>query len=147
MIDSTDSSDSMNRGTGVAGAAAASSNNSIGVTGVAWLNDILPVKIFNSTGTTTCSAVDNGIIWAADHGASVINMSFSGTSECSGEASAVSYAWNKGAVLVAAAGNSSSSTANYPAAYANVLGVSATSSSDLFLSSSNFGNWVSVAAP
>ena len=147
IIDSTDTSDGLNHGTGVAGIAAAASNNSIGVTGVAWLNDILPVKIFNSSGTTTCSAVDNGIIWAADHGASVINMSFSGASECSGEASAVNYAWNKGAVMVAAAGNSSSSSPNYPAAYADVLGVSATSSNDLFLSSSNYGNWISVAAP
>src|SRR5208282_1934884 len=114
LIDSTGTED-----------AAASSNNSIGVASIAWLNDILPVKIFNSTGTTTCSAVDNGIIWAADNGASVINMSFSGTSECSGESSAISYAWNKGAMLVAAAGNSSSSTPNYPAAYSNVLAVSA----------------------
>ncbi len=147
LIDSTDTSDGLNHGTGVAGIAAASTNNSIGVAAVAWLNNILPVKIFNSSGTTTCSAVDNGIIWAADHGASVINMSFSGTGECSGESSAVNYAWNKGAVLVAAAGNSSSSTPNYPAAYTNVLGVSATSSSDLFLSSSDFGNWISVSAP
>jgi thermitase len=147
LIDSTGTSDALNHGTGVAGVAAASSNNSIGVASVAWLNNILPVKIFNSTGTTTCSAVDNGIIWAADNGASVINMSFSGTSECSGESSAISYAWNKGAVLVAAAGNSSSSTPNYPAAYTNVLAVSATSSSDQFLSSSDFGNWISVAAP
>ena len=147
LIDSTGTSDGLNHGTGVAGVAAALSNNSIGVASVAWLNDILPVKIFNSTGTTTCSAVDNGITWAADNGARIINMSFSGTSECSGEASAVSYAWNKGAVLVAAAGNSSSSTPNYPAAYTNVLGVSATSSSDQFLTSSDFGNWISVSAP
>jgi Subtilase family/Bacterial Ig domain/Fervidolysin N-terminal prodomain len=147
LIDSTGTEDDLNHGTGVAGVAAASSNNSIGVASVAWLNNILPVKIFNSTGTTTCSAVDNGIIWAADHGASVINLSFSGTSECSGEASAVSYAWNKGAVLVAAAGNSSTSTPNYPAAYSNVLAVSAISSTDQFLSSSDYGNWISVSAP
>jgi len=147
LIDSTGTEDDLNHGTGVAGVAAASSNNSIGVASIAWLNDILPVKIFNSTGTTTCSAVDNGIIWAADNGASVINMSFSGTSECSGESSAISYAWNKGAMLVAAAGNSSSSTPNYPAAYSNVLAVSATTSTDSFLSSSDFGNWISVSAP
>src|SRR5882757_4280588 len=61
LIDSTDTSDGLNHGTGVAGIAAAVSNNSIGMAGVAWLNDIMPVKIYTSSGITTCSAVDNGI--------------------------------------------------------------------------------------
>jgi thermitase len=147
LIDSTDTSDGLNHGTPAAGIAAAASNNTTGVAGVSWLSSILPVKIYNSSGVTTCSAVDNGIIWAADHGASVINMSFSGASACSGESSAVSYAWNKGAVLVAAAGNSGSSSPNYPAAYTNVIGVSATLSDDSLASFSSYGNWLSVAAP
>jgi thermitase len=105
------------------------------------------VKIASDTGTIACSAAANGIIWAADQGAKVINMSFGGTSPCDAEASALAYAWNKGTVLVASAGNSSSSTPTFPAAYPNVLSVSATQSDDSIASYSNFGSWISVAAP
>jgi Subtilase family/Bacterial Ig domain len=143
----TDTSDGLNHGTPVAGLAAAITNNTLGVAGVAWMNKILPIKVYNSSGVTTCSAIASGITWAADHGARVINMSFSGTSQCTGEQSAIDYAWSKGAVLVAAAGNSSSSTPEYPAAYNNVIGVTATLQDDSLASFSDYGSWVSLAAP
>lgn len=143
----TNASDDGGHGTAVAGVAAALTDNSIGVAGIGWLNDILPVKVYTSTGSTTCSAITNGIIWAADHGAKIINMSFGGPSECNGEKSAVDYAWGKGAVLVAAAGNDSSITPNYPAAYSNVIGVASTDPDDALSSFSNYGSWLSVAAP
>jgi len=147
LIDAADTSDGLNHGTPVAGAAAAATNNSFGVAGVNWGSTILPVKIYNSSGSTTCSAVIDGIKYAADHGARVINMSFAGTSACSGESSAIDYAWSKGAVLVAAAGNSASTTPNYPAAYRNVLGVAGSRSDDTLDPNSNHGSWVSVTAP
>ncbi len=148
LVDGTGvTSDGNNHGTPVAGIAAAASNNSIGVAGVAWLNDVLPVKIFGSTGTTTCSLAASGIIAAADNGAKVINMSFAGTSGCSSESSAIGYAWSKGAVLVAAAGNSSSSAPAYPAAYSNVLAVGSVDQDGTLDPNSNYGSWISVVAP
>src|SRR5579885_1828538 len=143
----TDTSDGLNHGTALAGIAGAITNNSIGVAGLAWLNRILPVKVYTNSGTTTCSAIASGITWAADHGARVINMSFSGTSPCTGEQSAIDYAWSKGAVLVAAAGNNSSSAPEYPAAYSNVLGVTATLQDDSIDSFSDYGSWVKLSAP
>jgi len=143
----SDTSDAGNHGTPVAGIIAASTNNGIGVAGITWLNNILPVKVYTSTGSTTCSAITKSIVWAADNGAKIINMSFGGPSECSGEKSAVDYAWGKGAVLVAAAGNDSSTTPNYPAAYSNVMAVAATNGYDELASFSNYGSWLSVVAP
>src|SRR5262249_30516093 len=142
----TDTTGDEGHGTAVSGIAAAATNNSIGVAGVAWLSNILPVRVY-SAGATTCSAITSGIVWAADHGARVINMSFGGPSQCSGEKSAIDYAWGKGAVLVAAAGNEGSSTPDYPAAYSNVMAVASTEPDDSHTPSSNYGSWLSVAAP
>ena len=61
--------------------------------------------------------------------------------------SAIQYAWNKGCLIVAAAGNSASTTLSYPAACAHVLSVAATDSTDTLASYSNYGPWVQVAAP
>jgi thermitase len=143
----TDTTGGSGHGTAVAGVSAAITNNSIGVAGIAWLNKILPVKVYTSTGSTTCSAITKGIVWAADNGAKIINMSFGGPSECNGEKSAVDYAWGKGAVLVASAGNDSSTTPNYPAAYSNVMGVASTDPDDSLSFFSNYGSWLSIAAP
>lgn len=147
LIDAGDTSDGLNHGTPVAGVAAAATNNATGVAGVNWASNVLPVKIYSSSGATTCSAVVSGIKWAADHGAKVINMSFGGASPCAGESSAIDYAWNKGAVLVAAAGNEASTTPTYPAAYNNVIAVAASRSDDTLDPNSNSGSWLSVAAP
>jgi subtilisin family serine protease len=143
----TDTTGGSGHGTAVAGVSAAITNNSIGVASIAWLNKILPVKVYSATGSTTCSAITKGIVWAADHGAKVINMSFGGPSPCNGDKSAVDYAWGKGAVLVASAGNDSSTTPNYPAAYSNVMAVAATDPNDSLSSFSSYGSWLSVAAP
>lgn len=143
----TDTTDTGGHGTAVTGIAAAMTNNSVGVAGISWHSKVLPVKVYTSTGSTTCSAIIKGIVWAADNGAKVINMSFGGPYECSGEKSAIDYAWSKGAVLVASAGNDSSSTPNYPAAYSNVIAVSSTDSNDSLSFFSNYGNWINVAAP
>jgi len=143
----TDTTGDGGHGTAVTGIIASSTNNSIGVAGVTWLNKILPVKVYTDTGYTTCSAITKGIVWAADNGAKIVNMSFGGPSECSGEKSAVDYAWGKGIVLVAAAGNDSCSAPSYPAAYTNVIAVTSTDPNDVLSSFSNYGSWVSVAAP
>jgi hypothetical protein len=89
----------------------------------------------------------NGLVYAADHGADVILMSFSNPGYSSALQAAVDYAWSKGAVLVAAAGNDSSSTATFPAGDRGVVGVSNTKQDDTLNSSSNTGDSVFLGAP
>jgi thermitase len=136
-------------GTHVAGIAAAVTNNGMGVAGVAFDASIkvMPIRIFDANGRTTISAISNGLHYAADHGAKVINMSYGGIFRSRTEADAVRYAWNKGAVLVAAAGNDATTLKSYPAAYPEVMAVSATNHNDSLTSYSNYGSWLSVAAP
>src|SRR5205807_217980 len=77
----------------------------------------------------------------------VINISAGGTSDSQSLQDAVDYAWSKGSVVVAAAGNNGSSAPFYPAYYANAIAVAATDSTDRLASFSNYGSWLDVAAP
>jgi subtilisin family serine protease len=142
-----DPTDDQGHGTAAAGVAGATANNGLGLAGACWTCKIMPVKVLDSTGSGDYVDLVNGITWAADHGASVISMSLAGSADSSTLHSAVQYARNKGAVLVAAAGNSGVNSVNYPAAYAEVLGVAGTQSDDTLYSWSNYGTWVKVAAP
>jgi len=143
-------------GTTVAGAAGAVGNNGVGVTGVSWNSKIMPLII--AAASTSCSAPWSGmasaITYAADHGARVINISYGGTGSAYYSAttqSAVNYAWSKGAVVVASAGNGNTNTVTYPAALDNVVAVGATAA--LYINNtdlagfSNYGSWVDVVAP
>lgn len=143
----SDPRDDYGHGTQVAGVAAARSNNTIGVAGYCWRCSIMPVKVLGSTGTGSVSNVAAGIVWATDHGARVINLSLGSTASSTTLAEAAKYAYDRGVVLVAAAGNSSSSTPNYPAALPTVIGVAGSDSVDGLTGTSNFGSWVDVAAP
>jgi fibronectin type 3 domain-containing protein len=153
----TNAADDQGHGTHCAGTIAARINNGKGVAGVAGWNPlmagsdnyvkIMPVKVLDSSGNGSDSSVASGVIWAADHGAKVISLSLGGAGSSSTTSNAISYAWNKGCVVVAAAGNSGVSTPFYPAAYSNVISVGATDGSDTLASFSNYGSWVKVAAP
>ena len=134
-------------GTHVAGIAAAIANNGIGVAGLGYSSSIMNVKVLGDDGFGYWSWVAGGIIWAADNGARVINMSLGGSSGSSTLESAVNYAWNKGVVVVAAAGNSGSTAPEYPAYYANCMAVAATDQLDNLASWSSRGEWVDLAAP
>jgi subtilisin family serine protease len=147
LTGTSNTSDTMGHGTAVSGTAAASTDNSLGVAGVAWGNPVMPLVVVDSTGSASYSNIASAITYAADHGARVINISIAGTMASSTLQSAVDYAWNKGVVIVAAAGNSSSSSPNYPAACNNVIAVSATTSSDALSSYSNYGSWIDLSAP
>ena len=140
-------SDVNGHGTAVAGLAGAASNNGVGVSGVAWGTKIMPIRVVDSSGNTTYSAMANAITWAADHGARVISMSLAGPSASSTLQNAVNYAWNKGSVLFAAAGNYSTSSPYYPAACDNVVAVGASDANDALSGYSNYGNWVDLVAP
>lgn len=138
--------DKYGHGTHVAGIIAAK-NNSEGVAGVCPECTILAGKVLNDSGVGSSSSVANGINWAVSSGAKVINMSVGARASRTLEA-AVNNAWNKGAVLVAAAGNGGNQTKIYPAAYPNVIAVAATDNNDKKASFSTYGaSWVDIAAP
>ena len=143
----TDARDDNGHGTVVAGIIAAIPNNGIGVAGVTWSDRILPVKVLDSRASGYVSDVGAGIIWAADRGASVINMSFGGGAYSQYVQDAVNHAWARGAVLVAAAGNGGREELFYPASYANVASVTATQREDEFTRWSSYGAKVDVSAP
>jgi len=142
-----DPADDNGHGTAVAGVAAAKGNDGVGTAGAAWNVAILPVKTMTSTGSGSYSAIANGITYSADRGAKIINRSLGGTQASSTLQNAVSYAWNKGSALIAAAGNNGTSTTVYPAAYPNVVAVSATTSADTLASFSSYGSFVDLSAP
>lgn len=141
------SDDIRGHGTHVAGIAAATTNNGTGVAGLGWATSIMNVKVLGDDGVGWYSWMAQGMIWAADHGARVINMSFGGTTASTTLRDAVDYAWGKGVFLAAAAGNNASSAAFYPAYYANAMAVAATDSSDRRASFSDYGSWVDIGAP
>ncbi len=139
--------DRYGHGTHVAGSAAASTNNGKGVAGTCPNCGLYNVKVLADNGSGAWSWVASGIVWAADNGARVINMSLGGSSGSSTVEDAVNYAWGKGVVLVAAAGNSGTGSPFYPAFYQNVIAVAATDQNDSKASFSNYGTWVDIAAP
>ncbi|SFS43540.1 S8 family peptidase [Marininema halotolerans] len=143
----TNTNDNNGHGTHVAGIAAAATNNGIGVAGTGFNIRILPVKVLNSQGVGTLFDVARGILYSVQRGAKVINLSLGGPNTSATLQNAVNTAWQRGVVVVAAAGNNASSVPEYPAFYTNVIAVAATNARDRRASFSNFGSWVDVAAP
>jgi thermitase len=134
-------------GTHIAGIIAANGDNGLGVVGVAPQSLLLNVKVAEDDGRCRASAVAQGIIWAVDNGAEVINVSIEIREPSATLEAAVSYAWENGAIVIAAAGNEGSQSPVYPAYYANVIAVAATGPDDTRALLSNYGQWVEVAAP
>ncbi|MFI1994362.1 S8 family peptidase [Actinoplanes sp. NPDC020271] len=141
--------DPQGHGTHVAGTIGALTGNGIGVAGIAPDVTILPVRVLDAKGSGFDSDTAEGIVWAADHGADVINMSLGGTMPSTAVTNAVAYARGKGVVVVAAAGNdrAKGSPTSYPGADPGVIAVAATDSGDVVASYSNAGSYVDVAAP
>lgn len=135
-------------GTHVATVAAAAGNDALGIAGVCWGCRVLPVKVLDANGSGYLSTVAAGVIWAADHGATVINLSLGGPSPSQPLQQAIDYAVSRGVVVVAAAGNDGTTNPSYPAAAEGVIAVAASnSSSGLYSWSSRGASWVDVAAP
>jgi thermitase len=135
-------------GSHVSGIAAARTDNGRGIAGTAPRASLLNYDV---CGPRFCSDADinEAIVDAADADADVINMSLGGGGSSSAQRNAVDYAWNRGTVLVAAAGNEAQegNPVSYPAAYANVIAVGATNRSNDRAGFSNYGSYVDVAAP
>jgi thermitase len=145
--DDDDATDDHWHGTHVAGIAAADTDNATGIAGVAWNCKILPVKVMDENGDGYYSWITEGIVWAADNGADVINLSLGGEVDDPFLEDACRYAYERGAVIAAAAGNEASAVL-YPAAYdAYVLAVAASDYNDTIADFSNYGPAVDVAAP
>lgn len=140
----SDTADVHGHGTAVAGVAAAVGNNSLGVAGMTWQTKIMPLRVSAASGTATYSAIASAIIYAADHGAKVVNNSYQ-TGGSSTVQRAARYLEGKGGLLVVSEGNYGSDTgyANDP----NIISVSAVDSYDVRYSWSSFGRDVDIAAP
>jgi serine protease len=138
--------DDQGHGTHVAGTIAQTTNNGVGVAGLAHCANLMPVKVLSARGWGTMADVAEGIRWAADHGAQVINLSLGAPVKSKVVENAVHHAIKKGVVVVAAAGNSGRSV-GWPAAYPGVIAVSATDKNDAIAWFSSRGPEVSIGAP
>ncbi len=132
-------------GTHVAGTVGAETDNGIGIASIGWNVSIIPVKIANCS--AQLSGGYDGVIWSADNDADVINMSWGGPNAGQYGLNIINYAHNAGAILVAAAGNDGTNNVLYPAAYANVIAVGATTITDAKASFSQYGPEIDVLAP
>jgi serine protease len=133
-------------GTAVAGLAAAETDNGKGIAGITNAS-LVVARALDENGAGSTSDIADAIQWAADQGAHVINLSLGGGGYNSTMKNAVSYAYQQGALLVGAAGGSASSNVAYPAAYDEVLAVSALTENDTLASFSNYGSEIELAAP
>lgn len=153
--DPTDNNATTFHGTRVASIIAATTNNSVNMAGIARNCRIMAVKVLNAgdnrtgTATGTYASIAEGIIYAADHGASIINLSLGGPEISDTLTSAVNYALNKKVVVVAAAGNTLSPPCpvNYPAAISKVIAVGAVDENDSLASFSCTGTALDLVAP
>jgi hypothetical protein len=107
----------------------------------------MPLKVLNDQGFGTISDVARGITWAADNGAHVLSLSLGSNAGTQQLADAVNYAWNRGCLVVAAAGNNGIPAPFYPAYYENALAVAASDPNDRLTDFSQYGAWVDIAAP
>ncbi|WP_338551944.1 S8 family peptidase [Paenibacillus sp. KS-LC4] len=139
--------DDVGHGTHVAGIIGASVNNGEGVAGLSWYNKVMPVKVLDSSGAGSTYSVAQGLIWATDHGAKVINMSLGNYAQADFLHDAIKYAYDHDVVLIAASGNDNTDRPGYPAAYPEVFAVAATDSAQKKASFSNYGDYIDVAAP
>lgn len=173
----TNTTDDNGHGTHISGIVGAVGNNGIGVAGLMWNVQIMPLKMLDASGNGTIADEIDAIDYAVTHGAKIMNASFAGPDFSCSEYDAVSMANTSGVLMMAAAGNDTANTDNvpsYPASFSNpndkylsnpnlrnageckqvlpalpnMMGVAATTQTDSLASYSNFGiNSVQVAAP
>ena len=142
--------DESGHGTHVAGIAGAMPNNGIGIAGVAWECPLMAIRAGLSLGGSSRMQDDDSaaaIVYAADNGASVINMSWGSEHRSFVIQDAIDYAYARGVVLVAAAGNSQKPEAIFPAAYRKVIAVASTEQNQQRFYQSNFGAAIDIGAP
>lgn len=139
--------DDFGHGTHVAGTVAQSTNNGYGVAGIAYKAKIMPIKVIDASGGGTVADIAEGIRFAADNGADIINMSLGGFGDSQLLKEAIDYAYSKDVVIIAAAGNANQNSSAYPARYPRVISVSALGAGGQKAPYSNFGAGVDLSAP
>lgn len=136
-------------GTHVCGTIAQTTDNGAGVAGLAFGVSVMPVKVLDASGSGTVAGVADGIYYAVDHGAHVINLSLSGSGTSQTEADAIAYAYAHGVTVVCAAGNAytSGNLPQYPAAYDSTIAVGAVRYDETRAWYSNTGSYLDIIAP
>ncbi len=150
--DNDPNEDNPDHGTHVAGIASAVTNNGIGIASIGYNCKIMPVKVSQNdvrdeNGTALVSYGYQGIIYAVDNGADIINCSWGSSSFSSLGEEVVDYAIANGSLIVGAAGNEDNDAIIYPAGYNGVLSVGAVNIEDIRSSYSNYGKNLDVVAP
>ena len=145
--DDDQADDDMGHGTHVAGLIAAGLDNGQGVAGVCPNCRLMPVKVLNKNNVGSWSQLAQGVLFAVDNGARVINMSLGASISSQTLADAVQYALDRGVIVVAAAGNNGTNAPFYPAALDGVIAVGATNNAGERWSRSNFGSYIDLVAP
>jgi len=142
----SDPADDHGHGTHVAGIIAAVTNNSIGISGVAQVR-VMAEKGLAYNGVGYADDLANAIVHAVDQGARIISCSWGSSSDSQLIYDAVRYATNAGALVIAAAGSTGNNERHYPAAYSEVVAVTATNEKDKPAGFTTYGDWVDIAAP
>ncbi|MFC1946568.1 S8 family serine peptidase [Chloroflexota bacterium] len=139
--------DKYGHGTPIAGIIAANSDNNPGVQGIVSNCRLLNVKVVDDRGRYDMSDLVDGILWAVDNGANVINISIVSGEKSTELEMAIDYAWQNGVIIVAAAGNGGTNIPVYPAAYEHCIAVTAVDDNGNLIPLANYGDWVDIAAP
>lgn len=139
--------DDNGHGTHVSGVIAAKTNNEDGIAGMSWNSKLMPIKAIGADGSGSAVDIAQGIYWATDNGADVINLSVGNYTSSAALKDACRYAYDRNVILVAASGNDATDQPSYPAAYEEVLSVAAVDHLKERADFSNFGDYIDVAAP
>jgi subtilisin family serine protease len=145
--DNADVTDVNTHGTACAGIISANSKSTEGVRGIAPEAYLLPVKVMNDTGKGESFAVIEGIVYAVDQGAKVLNLSIGTRGLSSALNDAITYAVDKGVLIVAAAGNDGTPEILMPAGYKDVICVGAVDGNLQYAPFSNYGDKLDIVAP
>lgn len=146
ISNNTDATDNHGHGTHVAGTVAQATNNGVGVTGVAPGATLMPVKVLDRRGQGSYSGIIQGMAYAVENGADIINMSLAGSSPSQALKEAIDAARAQGVIVIVAAGNVNGPV-QYPARYPNTIAVGAVRYDELRAPYSNFGPEINLVAP
>ncbi|MFT7650799.1 MAG: hypothetical protein ACI8Y4_005574 [Candidatus Poriferisodalaceae bacterium] len=139
--------DLLGHGTSVAGVAAAAANNDVGGVGVCSECTILPVQVAQANGAVPWSAAANGVVWAVDQGADILNLSFGSQTNSAVLQDAIEYALSRDVIVIAAAGNYGTEALVYPSALDGVIAVGGHDRELQRYPWSSHGQWADIAAP